>query len=214
MLHPATELRWTSPAIGWGVFATALIPRGTITWVQDPLDQVFSPSRVGRLPAPLLDALDRYSYVNGLGERVLCWDHARYINHHCVPTVLSPGFEFDVALRNIAPGEEITTDYGSLNLDAPFDCACGAATCRRQIRPDDPDRLIAGWDRRVRQAFHRIGEVAQALWALLPDPDDVQRVLAHDAPVPSIASHRCPLPPALLAVPRPVAARRRRARRR
>ena len=32
MIHPDTELRFISPEIGFGVFATKLIPQGTITW--------------------------------------------------------------------------------------------------------------------------------------------------------------------------------------
>jgi hypothetical protein len=232
MLHPATELRWISSVIGFGVFATAPIPRGTITWVQDALDQVFPQARAAVLPPPLLESFDRYSYLNGRGERILCWDHARFINHSCIPTVLSPGFEFDLALRDIQSGEEITTDYGALNLDASFLCACGTSTCRGEIRPDDPERLTGHWDRRVRSAFRAIDHVAQPLWSLLPDPAAVERVLDRLDPIPSIAMHRCPLPPALLALPLPAerapirlptpaqtgaageSARRRRARRR
>ena len=41
MVHPDTELRFVSPAIGWGVFATRDIPTGTITWALDVLDQHF-----------------------------------------------------------------------------------------------------------------------------------------------------------------------------
>ena len=35
MIHPATELRWVGSSIGYGVFATAVIPRGTIVYVKD-----------------------------------------------------------------------------------------------------------------------------------------------------------------------------------
>ena len=34
MIHPDTELRFISDEVGYGVFATALIGRGTITWVR------------------------------------------------------------------------------------------------------------------------------------------------------------------------------------
>ena len=46
MLHPHTELRHVSKQIGYGVFATQLIPKGTITWVRDDLDQTFSPAEI------------------------------------------------------------------------------------------------------------------------------------------------------------------------
>ena len=38
MLHPDTELRVVSADIGFGVFATALIPKGTIVYIKDPLE--------------------------------------------------------------------------------------------------------------------------------------------------------------------------------
>jgi hypothetical protein len=50
MVHPDTELRFVSPAIGWGVFATRDIPTGTITWALDALDQHFSDEDMRRLP--------------------------------------------------------------------------------------------------------------------------------------------------------------------
>ena len=43
MIHPSTELKYVSPEIGIGVVATEFIPKGTITWALDPLDQVFPP---------------------------------------------------------------------------------------------------------------------------------------------------------------------------
>jgi hypothetical protein len=49
MIHPNTELKFISPQKGYGVIATSLIPKGTITWVLDPLDQVFSSQRLSEL---------------------------------------------------------------------------------------------------------------------------------------------------------------------
>src|SRR5437763_555157 len=99
MLHPDTELRYIDPIIGYGVFATRPIPRGTITWVRDDLDQTFSPERFRDFEPPLLrELLDRYSYVDKEGDHVLFWDHARYINHACEATCLSPGYGFEIAV--------------------------------------------------------------------------------------------------------------------
>ena len=44
MIHPHTELRFISPEVGYGVFATALIPEGTITYVKDSLELEVSPT--------------------------------------------------------------------------------------------------------------------------------------------------------------------------
>ena len=51
MIHPDTELRFANPQIGLGVFATRfLIPKGTITWVRDQLDQALPPAAIAQLP--------------------------------------------------------------------------------------------------------------------------------------------------------------------
>jgi uncharacterized protein len=113
MIHPHSELRFVSPEIGLGVFATRLIPKETITWVFDALDQIVVPAKSSELPAPLQRQLDIYSYKNGRGERILCWDHARFVNHSCRPTSLAPGFDLEIAVRDVHPGEQITDDYGS-----------------------------------------------------------------------------------------------------
>jgi hypothetical protein len=45
LIHPDSELRFIDPAIGYGVFATSLIPKGTFTWVRDELDQIVEERR-------------------------------------------------------------------------------------------------------------------------------------------------------------------------
>lgn len=60
MIHPDSELLFVSPQIGLGVFATRFIPKGTITWVFDPLDQIVSPEKAARMPARLEKQLDIY----------------------------------------------------------------------------------------------------------------------------------------------------------
>ncbi|TDV44192.1 SET domain-containing protein [Actinophytocola oryzae] len=64
---------------------------------------------------------------------------ARYINHSCDPNTgiqdnNHNGFDF-VALRDIAPTEEITWDYETSEYVsiAVAHCLCGAATCRTTI---------------------------------------------------------------------------------
>ena len=40
MIHPHTELRFINEQMGFGVFATQFIPKGTIIWALDELDQI------------------------------------------------------------------------------------------------------------------------------------------------------------------------------
>jgi uncharacterized protein len=61
-----------------------------------------------------------------------------YFNHSCEPNAGFAGRCDLVALRAIAPDEAITCDYAT-NTSVynayvmPFECACGAPTCRRRI---------------------------------------------------------------------------------
>jgi uncharacterized protein len=189
MIHPDTELRFVSPVIGYGVFATRDIPKGTITWVRDEFDQTFAPERVRSLDGPLRDVVSRYCYVDGRGDHVLCWDLARYLNHACEATCLSPGYGFEIAVRDIAAGEELTDDYGTLNLDAPFECHCGSPRCRGLIRPDDILTHADRWDGLIAEAFERLPLVDQRLWPLLRDERELRRVLAREAAIASCRDH-------------------------
>src|SRR3954466_9535827 len=108
MIHPHTELQYIDPRIGYGVVATRFIPRGTITWVSDGLDQVFPAGQKPALPKILEEQLDTYSFRDSDGNYILCWDHARFVNHSCQANCLSADFDCEIAVRDILPGEELT----------------------------------------------------------------------------------------------------------
>lgn len=188
MLHPHTELRYLGPEIGSGVFATARLPKGTITWVQDPLDQVIDLAAEPRY-RDYPPVLERYSFRNSHGHYVLCWDYARFVNHHCEANCLSPGLDFEIAIRDIEAGEELTNDYGSLNLEFIMECQCGSPRCRQKTAPEDFSSLADQWDRSLSNAFGSIERVAQPLWPYLENPELVKECLEGKRPVPSIRNH-------------------------
>jgi hypothetical protein len=189
LIHPDSELRFVNPAIGYGLFATRPIPKGSITWAADALDQIITPARLEALPEILSRQAHRYSYLNGRGDRILCWDHGRFVNHSCAAACLSPGFDFEIAVLDIATGEELTDDYGTLNLEEPFRCLCGAPNCRGQVLPDDPVRHAAEWDRMIADAFPAIARVEQPLWELVQEKAAVNQVLAGELKLPSVLTH-------------------------
>jgi len=189
LIHPDSELRLVNDSIGYGLFATRLIPKGTITWAADSLDQIVSPARLGELPDLLRSHACKYSYLNGRGDRILCWDHGRFVNHSCAAACLSPGFDFEIAVRDIAPGAEITDDYGTLNLEEPFPCLCGAPSCRGEVLPDDPVRHAGEWDRLIAAAFPAIARVDQPLWDLVQERAAIQPVLRGELEIPSVLTH-------------------------
>jgi hypothetical protein len=192
MIHPSTELRWVNEVIGYGVFATQPIPKGTIIWVRDELDQTFTPEQISRMDEPYREVLDKYTFVDAKGMIVLCWDHSRFFNHSCTTNCLSAGYDFELAVRDIATNEELTDDYGTLNLRAPFLCACQSPSCRKQIAPDDMERLAEGWDALVRPVFSLIPQLPQPLWPLLKEKAEVELALKHPERLRSIRCNYCP----------------------
>ena len=190
MMHPATELRFISEEVGFGVFARQAIPCGTITWTGDELDQRFTRDEVARLHPMCRQAVERFSYIDPAGVFVLCWDHGRYVNHSCDPNCFSAGFQFEFAIRNILAGEQLTDDYGLMNLQAPLQCRCGSENCRIVIGPDDIEHRAPRWDAMVRTSFEFIGKVDQPLWTVLQDRGEVEAVLRGDRDIPSCAFHR------------------------
>ncbi|MBW8780958.1 MAG: SET domain-containing protein [Verrucomicrobia bacterium] len=189
MVHPDTELRYVNDHIGWGVFATRPIPRGTIIWALDTLDQKFTPDEVAALPFYARAILDKYAYIDARGRHILCWDHARYFNHSCAANCLSLGYDFELAIRDIGPGEELTDDYGTLNPLAPFPCLCGAHDCRSHVLPDDFTRLGDHWNTAAREAFFLIPSVSQPLWPVVSELPEIEAALDDPNRLRSIHSH-------------------------
>ena len=61
-----------------------------------------------------------------------------FLNHSCEPNVGVQGQIVFVAMRDVAAGEELTLDYGTIDYDAePIACRCGIAACRGVITGDD-----------------------------------------------------------------------------
>lgn len=61
-------------------------------------------------------------------------DDAERFNHSCEPNVGVQGQLIVQARRAIAAGEELTFDYETTDISmTPFECRCGAASCRQLI---------------------------------------------------------------------------------
>ena len=167
MIHPHTKLAWIDETIGFGVVATQMIPKGTIVWILDDLDQRLDESYVQSLDRLRQGEVKKYSYRNQFGEYVLCWDLGRFVNHSSNPTCLPTAYDLEIAGRDILPGEELTDDYGTLNLEEPFPCSRGTEGGRRLIQPDDILRLYPTWDRQAAEAMRYMNQVEQPLGHLI-----------------------------------------------
>lgn len=166
MIHPHTELKFISEEIGCGVVATRFIPAGTITWVLDKLDREFTPSEVEELGPLYQHILDTYSYRNSKGNFVLCWDRGRFINHSFKSNCLSTAYDFELAVRDIQPGEQLTDDYGYLNVTSPFR-PVDEGTKRKVVYPDDLPNFYKSWDKKIEKVFPNIIEQEQPLKPLM-----------------------------------------------
>jgi hypothetical protein len=176
MMHPHTELRFIDRTIGHGVFATQFIPCGTITWALDEFDQVLTPDRVVALVPAQRAQVEEYAYVDGRGNYVLCWDLGRYVNHGCDPTSRGVGAAFEIAVRDVQPGEQLTSDYAELNITAAFRCRCGSPRCRGVVRADDLLRYGHEWDEVVAAAVLRLARVPQPLWPFVEGDEVLHRL--------------------------------------
>ncbi|MBB3112163.1 hypothetical protein FHS18_004241 [Paenibacillus phyllosphaerae] len=167
MMHPHTELRYIDDKMGYGVFATKFIPKGTLTWALDDLDQVLSPDTVHALEDDRKKPVLKYSYRNQLGEYILCWDIGRYVNHSFHANCMGTAFEVEIAVRDIYPGEQLTDDYGTLNVDEPFECFPEDGTDRVWVMPGDLLKYADQWDAQALDAFRHYNEVEQPLAHLI-----------------------------------------------
>ncbi len=164
MIHPDTEVRFISENIGHGVFATAPLPKGTILYVVDSLEIEVTPKQFNKLNAKLRKVVDTYSYINERGLRIVSWDNAKYVNHRCECNSMSTGYGFEIAIKDIAAGEEITDEYGLFNLTRPMPVNCGCSKCRRVIYPNDADTYLYEWDEIIKSTLPEIKNTPQPLW--------------------------------------------------
>jgi uncharacterized protein len=114
-----------SPLHGLGVFASEVIPSGTAVWRFTPgFDLELDPAVLARQPDHFRERLLHYGYIDPrLGRYILCCDDARFLNHSDDPN-MTPDFTLDrhgvdIAIREIAAGEELTVDYGLLEGKTP-----------------------------------------------------------------------------------------------
>jgi uncharacterized protein len=105
------------------------------------------------------------TYLFGVGDGTMVIDGhgtAMFINHSCDPNCETEEIDNKVwitALRNIAPGEELTYDY--LLYDGDDDdarCNCGAAACRQSMyAPAEIKRRARVARKAVKKAVHPVG---------------------------------------------------------
>lgn len=72
-------------------------------------------------------------------EWVLPNNESRFINHSCEPNLGLLDNGVFIAMRNIKIGEELTFDYGTIDVNTNWSmsCLCGRKSCRKVITSQD-----------------------------------------------------------------------------
>ncbi len=204
MIHPNTEVKFVNPYIGYGVFATADIPRGTIVYVKDRREIELTDRVFNAFDADYKIIAGKHASIDEKGIRIHSWDNAKYVNHRCDCNTISTGYGFEIAIRSIWAGEEICDDYGLFNLEEEIPLACHCTCCRKVLRPDDLERLYPVWDESIKSALERVSEVRQPLMEHMA-PEVNRRLRAYlcgETPYTSVLTLRCrPEPREPVAVP-------------
>ena len=139
---PAWEVRPTAPG-QYGTFATrAVDPGETVVPFEERPHVLVTRSHVeATWSEARLSWFRRYAWP--LTDEVwVTWaedpEDWRPINHSCEPTAWLEGLDV-VARVPLQPGSEVTLDYATFCTEPmpPFECSCGAPTCRGTIRGDD-----------------------------------------------------------------------------
>ncbi|MGO4911457.1 SET domain-containing protein [Leeuwenhoekiella sp. W20_SRS_FM14] len=190
MIHPHTEIRFINDQVGHGVVATQFIPAGTITWALDKLDREFTPSDFKQLDILYQNILETYTYRNKSGNLVLCWDNGRFVNHSFKSNCLSTAYDFEIAICDIHPGEQLTDDYGYLNVTEPF-TGIDEGTERKTVYPDDLLKYANVWDAQVKAVFSEITKVDQPLKNLISSAtwNTIEDIISHKKEMASIAEN-------------------------
>jgi SET domain-containing protein len=147
---PKTEAR-PSPIHGTGLFAKQAISTGEIVAVKG--GHVLSRAQWAALEPALGSA--EIQIADDLFIAPVRSDHRDgsmlYTNHSCDPNLAIQGQIVLVAMRDIAPGEELTIDWATTDdLDYAMDCHCGRPQCRGTVTGKDwmkreLQEKYAGW---------------------------------------------------------------------
>ncbi len=147
---PRTEAR-PSPIHGTGLFAKQAISTGEIVAVKG--GHVLTRAQWAELEPTLGSA--EIQVTEDLFIAPVRADHRDgsmlYTNHSCDPNLAIQGQIVLIAMRDIAPEEELTIDWATTDdLDYVMDCHCGSPRCRGTVtgkdwmKPELQERY-AGW---------------------------------------------------------------------
>lgn len=192
MMHPNTYVKQVSKEIGLGVFASENIKMGSIIYIQDEFEIVVSPDQFAGLNHDIKKVIDKYTYTDVNGYRILSWDHGKYVNHCCHPNCISTGYGFEIAIKDIKKDEQITDDYRMFNLQYEMKLSCCEKNCAKKLRINDFDAHVERWDQEIKNALKQFQQVPQPLLAQMnaKDYEDLCEYFRNEEAYKSVACLR------------------------
>ncbi|MEU8589463.1 SET domain-containing protein [Streptomyces sp. NPDC048664] len=192
MLASGVDIQ-ASPTHNVGLFATRPIPAGTALWLPCTKCSRWSKEEVAALPEERFTALDTYGHLLADGSLLLPCLGAYLMNHSCEANVLDFGLDFGLAVRDIAPGEEVTCDYATFVEDAGWsmECNCRTGSCRGRVTTAQgtEEHLAGHWRGRIEAALPLVARVEQPLHDVLAELSvPYQRILRGGTVLAEVAS--------------------------
>lgn len=135
-LSPKLEGKSHPEKGGHGVFAREAVQKGEVLTVWGGVV----------VPERRLEEFPEYAQTHGIQVEedhyllpLTTTDPADYFNHSCDPNTGMSGQICLVAIKDIAPGDEVCFDYAMSDSNPydEFDCRCGAPNCRGRVTADD-----------------------------------------------------------------------------
>ena len=163
-LSPKVVKGQSSAIEGRGLTAAAPIAAGEIVAIKgghivDTATLHALPERLQNSDVQIADGFHLVALEEAEYEPVML-----FLNHSCEPNVGFAGNIVLVAMRGIAAGEELTTDYALFDdYDGEMECRCGTASCRGVIsgrdwqRPELQQRYGDYFSWYLRRRFDRHG---------------------------------------------------------
>jgi uncharacterized protein len=151
-ITPKAQKGVTSGIAGRGLVAIEPIERGEVVAVKGghivttaTLQSL--PERLQNSEVQITDDLHLVALTDDEYEPVML-----FLNHSCEPNVGFGGNIVLVAMRDIAAGEELTTDYALFDdYEGSMECTCGRSSCRGRI--DGRDWQLPDLQERYRGYF-------------------------------------------------------------
>lgn len=110
------------PNAGIGLFAAEFIPKGTIVWKMDSMNNSYKEEEFKSMPNLYKEFINTYSFKYN-NQYILCVDNARFFNHSNTPNCGSIGDNCTMAQVDINIGDELTDnyfDFGIIEEDNEF----------------------------------------------------------------------------------------------